>query len=220
MRCDLTHEHAGYTDKKIGDLTRLYVHDESRASAVEQWRARSTRARKKSFAVGFHTYNHLVKTDRKHGVGSERMGPCIQSVTVSRNGDDVRVDVAYRQVEAFRCLAADLAFVRDVLLAPFEIRHLLPHLRLHVANVTCHPRDFPILLCNVEDPLAEMMALKRADRRFHDRAVRWLASFVCEERAQSIANYDRGKRGQAAVLRMMATDDLEDLRDYCRRHLR
>lgn len=209
----LTVEHAGYTPKKMQDLTRLYLHEESRASAERQWRVRR---RGKTTSVGFHTYNHLVKADRRHGVGSV-MGPCMQSVVVSWVKGRAAVDVHYRSVEFFRAFAADLVFLRDVLLAPFYLNR--PLVRCHFANVTCHPRDFPIVLCNVYDPLAEMMALKRADRRFHDRVVRWLASYVCEEHGRSIANYDRGKRGRDAVLRMLASDDADDLRDYCRRHV-
>lgn len=212
----LTVERAGYTAKKMQDLTRLYLHEESRASALDQWREKISARRRKPFSVGFHTYNHLLKADRKHGVGSV-MGPCMQSVAVSWWNGRVFVDVHYRTVEFFRAFVADLVFLRDVLLAPFDLH--VPIVRCHFANVTCHPRDFPIVLCNVFDPLDAMMKLKRADRRFHVRVVRWLSSYICEERGHSIANYDRGKRGRDAVLRMLADDDLDDLREYCRRQL-
>jgi len=49
--------------------------------------------------------------------------------------------------------------------------------------------------------------------------VRWLASFVCEERGSSIANYERGKRGQRALLRLMDPDDVAVLAAHCRLHL-
>jgi hypothetical protein len=208
---DLTVEDAGYTAKKAGDLVRLYLHRESRDSALREWRERTRWGRRKPFTVGFHTYNHLMKSEERHGVGS-KIGPCMQAVTVASIGGGVRVDVYYRSVEFFRAFAADLAFLRDELLAPFEVVRRRPLVRCHFASVTCHPRDFPIALCSTRTPLVEMMLLRRRDARFHDRVVRWLRYYLDD--GSGIANYDRGMRGRDAVLRLMSPDDLDDLREY------
>src|SRR5262249_19060350 len=63
----------GYTVKKLKDLTRLYLHDESRDAAVRMWEAGG-------YSVGFHTFAHLSKPA---SLRSEQ-GPCMLSVAITR----------------------------------------------------------------------------------------------------------------------------------------
>lgn len=212
---DLEVTHVGYTPKKLADLTRLYLHAETRDAAAQSWRTFKFLERDKVKSVGFHTFNHLVK--RAGGNASRDMGPCMNSIVVTHRADDVRVDVSYRSADLFRVFAADLVFIRDVLLPPFDLRGGFS-VRVHVASATCHPRDFPFVLANVDDPHREMVRLRRANPKFHKAAVSALAAYLCEERSATNANYDRGQRVQRALVSLMDDETRELLADYCRSH--
>ena len=215
-----------YTPSKLKQLTRDYLNEESRRAAVEQWDMRRKRA--KPGSVSFHTYNHLLKGNgslseivaKKSRVGSI-VPPCMQSVIISWLWKDrAAIDVCFRSVELLKKLPADLVFLRDVLIAPFNLHGMSFSVTCYCANITIHPRDWVVLLPHLQDPLEIMETLRRKDPKFHEQVVKWTADYLLPERGSSIANYDTGQRVKRHALASIRGRTRQSLQDYLRDNLR
>lgn len=213
IKQDLTLADCGFTKSKATMLRRLYLHEESRAAAVKLWEGRVDRG--KYGSVGFHCFQHYLKggdgqvshwerVNAKHRTASGKtsrasvMGPCIQSVslTLMPNGT-TSVDFFYRTTELFKKFPADLVFIRDELLSPFDFSKApLQNLTFHFANVTCHPMYFVTILPLIEDPIAELDHLKKSDKYFFDWVVKWSARYLCDEHHRGIAKFAQALRVQ------------------------
>lgn len=225
---DLVMRDAGYTSNKTKSLIRGYVHDEARSFAVELWKGRVERD--KYGSVGFHCFNHLVKgaaTDsyweRINGKrpGSKRasvMGPCIQSVAITLLPKRrASVDLFYRTTELFKKFPADLVFVRDVLLEPFDFSKApIAEMNFHFANVTCHPMYYVTLMPHMKDPIADLMMMRRKDRYFHDWIVKWTARYLCDEYMHGIEKFGQAMRVRKDALERLDKKQLKALQKYIR----
>lgn len=204
---------AGYDDegrKKLGDLTRLYLDEESRAAAVGLWNER--RGRAKYGSVAFTTCNHLTKPA---SLASEQ-GPCMLSVTVTWLAkNQAAIDVSYRSSEIFKKLAGDLVFLRDVLLTPFDFAGMDVTVTCHFANMTVHPSYWAIVLAHVDDPVAAMEELRK-DPAFHKWCVRRTGEYICPEMGASIANHSQSQRVKTHALRVFTGPRLRALQRYVR----
>lgn len=225
---DLNMPDAGYTSSKMKSLIRGYVHEEARNVAVGLWAGRVERA--KYGSVGFHCFNHMVKgvgTDsyweRINGKkpGSKRasvMGPCIQSVSITYlNNKTASVDCFYRTTELFKKFPADLVFIREELLKPFDFdKAPVSEINFHFANVTAHPMYFVTLVPLLDDPIAEIMHIRRADRFFHDWLVKWTARYVCDEYMRGIEKFGQAMRVRKDALERIDKKTLKALQKYLR----
>jgi hypothetical protein len=199
----LTLDDIGYTDRKAGMLEGLYVHQESHDAALDQWRER----KKKFTSVPFHCFNHLTKAAGKGGT----QGPCLLSVVVTDTGREVVASVHYRSIEVFKKFPADLIFLRDTLLRPFEVNG---DVTFHIANVTVHPLYFPTLLPLLHDPVATLRDLKQRDERFWRFAVQEAEDLLND--GPRNANWGQGKRVGKHIRTHIEDGPLSELHDYLR----
>jgi hypothetical protein len=218
----VTLDDLGYTDKKLRDLERLYLDEESREVAVQLWER--LRSRGKYGSASFSTCNHLVKSgasveeaeDKKSKHGSVQ-GPCMQSVVVTWIAkDQVAIDVPYRSTELFKKFPADLVFLRDLLLEPFDFSGMEVTVTCYFANVTVHPMYFVTVLPHLDDPLGEMERIKDKDPTFHRHLVTHTAHYVCPEKGKSIANHSQSLRVKDYALAAIKGRELRELQGYLR----
>jgi len=231
IKNDLTLADGGYSKAKMSHLVRGYVHEDSRAFASELWQGRLQRW--KYGSVGFHCFNHMIKgtnqnywewlRQKKAGVKltSKRasvMGPCIQSVSITLLEDKTTsVDCFYRTTELFKKFPADLVFIRDVLLAPFDFKTApISEINFHFANVTCHPMYFVTLLPLLQDPIAELEKIKAVDPYFHDWIVKWTARYICDEYMRGIQKFQQAMRVRKDALKRMDARTLKLAQKYVR----
>ncbi len=191
-------EDAGYTSAKMSHLRRLYYHEESVAMAIKLWELRRTKTSYGS--VSFTTYNHLLKNDiEKKSKRASVMGPCIQSVAITqiKGGGKAQYSIHafYRTTELLKKFPADLVFIRDVLLEGFDFSGMeFMGMTCHFANVTIHPQYFVTAIPQMEDPIAELEAIKLKDPYFHDWIIKWTARYICEEHYRGIAKFAQALR--------------------------
>lgn len=218
---DLAITDIGYTKSKLTILTRGYVHEESRGVAVKLWEGRLLK--RKYGSVGFHCFGHLVKGGTLETVRSKRasiMGPCIQSVsiTLGSNGK-TKVDLFYRTTELFKKFPADLIFIQQHLLSPFDFSTApIESWTFHFANVTCHPMYFVTLVPLLKDPIKELEALRKADLYFYNWTVKWTARFTCPEYHRGIAKFAQALRVKMAAEALIPPDVMSHLQDYLRKN--
>lgn len=231
IRQDLTLADCGFTKSKQTMLRRLYLHEESRQAAVKLWEGRVERA--KYGSVGFHCFQHYLKggdgqvshwerinAKRKTSTGKTSrasvMGPCIQSVslTLMPNGT-TSVDLFYRTTELFKKFPADLVFIRDELLTPFDFsRAPVKSMNFHFANVTCHPMYFVTILPLLDDPIGELEFIKGKDRYFYDWVIKWTSRYLCDEHHRGIAKFAQALRVKMDARARIKNKQLPDyLRD-------
>ncbi len=212
---------AGYTKSKLSHLTRNYLHEESKSVAIQLWDKRLGQA--KYGSVGFTCYAHFVKggsIDAKRSKRASVFGPCIQSVTLTWIAKDkVTVDVFYRTTEVLKKFPADLVFIRDVLLAGFTLDGMDIRLVCHFANITVHPMYFVTITPLMDSPLAEMIAIKKADPYYHDWLVKWTARYICEEFERGILKFSQALRVRMdARKRLAEAGTFEKMQAYVRKH--
>lgn len=191
-------EDAGYTSAKMSHLKRLYLHEESRDMALKLWKMR--REKTSYGSVSFTTYNHLLKNNpEKKSKRASVMGPCIQAVTITqvKGGKNAQyfIDAFYRTTEILKKFPADLVFIRDVLLEEFDFTGMeFLGLRCHFANITVHPQYFVTVIPQLDDPIAELEAIKKKDKYFYEWIIKWTARYLCEEHYRGIAKFAQALR--------------------------
>lgn len=211
---------AGYTKNKLAQLTRNYLHSESKSVAVALWEKRLVQA--KYGSVGFTCYAHFVKggsIDAKRSKRASVFGPCIQSVTLTWIARDrVTVDVFYRTTEVLKKFPADLVFIRDVLLAGFKLDGMKIKLVCHFANVTVHPMYFITILPLLDDPIGEMEEIKKVDKYYYDWLIKWSARYVCDEYMRGILKFSQALRVRDTSLERLEPKRLKKLQAYFRKN--
>lgn len=205
----------GFTSHKMRYLMRAYMHEESLRVAVDLWGRR--RIQDKYGSVGVTCYNHFIKSEKTSKRASV-MGPCIQSFTVTYlDKRTYAVDVFYRTTELLKKFPADLVFLRDVLLKPFDFTGMkLDSVNCHFANVTIHPMYFATVLPLIADPIAALELLKERDKYFHDWVVKWTARYVCDEFHRGIAKFAQALRVHMDARKRILPDVLEQVQAYVR----
>jgi hypothetical protein len=214
-------EDAGYTKSKMTMLTKNYLHEESRAVAVQLWDRRREQA--KYGSVSFTTFNHFVKgkgtVEEIAAKGSKRasvFGPCLQSVILTwLKKDRVEVTVCYRTTEAFKKYPADLVFLQE-LLRPFNFDGMKVDLSFYFANVTAHPMYFVTVLPHLKDPIKQLEKIKRRDKFFFDWSIKWSARYICDEHSRGIQKFSQALRVQKDARDRLDPDVLKDLQKYFR----
>jgi hypothetical protein len=211
----LTLADCGFTSHKMRYLMRAYMHEESLRVAVDLWGRR--RIQDKYGSVGVTCYNHFIKSEKTSKRASV-MGPCIQSFTVTYlNKRQYAVDVFYRTTELLKKFPADLVFLREVLLTPFDFSGMmLTEVNCHLANVTIHPMYFATILPLIPDPIGALEMLRERDKYFHDWVVKWTARYVCDEFHRGIAKFAQALRVHKDARERILPDVLEQVQTYIR----
>ena len=208
-------EEIGYTQTKMSLLKKAYIHEESLASAVDQWNNRKNYKAKAHWSVGFSCYNHILKSHSKmddyEGLGSV-MGPCLQSVTITHTVTGVaEVDVFYRTTEVFKKFPADLILLRDNMLSRFDFdRTPINGMTIHAANLTVSPTYAPNMMMLVPDPIKLMEEIRVGDVAFHRSACRWALKLL----AGAESKFNQARRTQRAVKKLMSDDRQQSLIAY------
>jgi hypothetical protein len=192
-------------------LERQYLNEESRAAAAELWMERRRMARYGS--VGFHTYNHFVK---RAGRDSEQ-GPCLQGVVITwLNKSQAAIAVWYRSTEWFKKFPADVVFLRDVLLTPFDLSGMEFTVTFSLVNVTIHPGYWAVVLPHLPDPIGAMERIRQRDPQFHRVMFNWTRNYLCPEHSAAIAKHAQSLRVQKHVLEVITGSRLRALQVYLR----
>lgn len=212
---DLQMIDCGYTNSKMSMLKRLYLVTESRDAVVPLWDKRL--GQRKYGSVSFTCHGHTTKSDPTKG--SKRasvMTPCIQSMSLTYHGDHTaEAHAFYRTTEVFKKFPADLVFIRDVLLPPFDLETIpLAKLTFFFANVTVHPMYFASLAPNLDDPIAALEAVEKKDPYFWTWCVKWTARYLIDEYHRGIQKYAQGMRVHDMFHQLMDPDVKEELKEY------
>lgn len=212
---DLEPSDAGYTKSKMTMLRRLYLHEESQNAALEQWATR--RVKRKYASVSFHCFNHTLKGSKENASRiSSVMGPCLQSVILTYMPDhSVAVDVNYRTTELYKKFPADLVFLRETLLAPFELPQGT-RVTCHFANATLHPMYYVTTIPHQADPVTLLEELEGADEYFHRQTIKWLQRYLCPEHITGIAKYAQAMRVHKDASERVSARSTTRLRKYLR----
>ncbi|USN16603.1 hypothetical protein POLEWNIK_00770 [Brevundimonas phage vB_BpoS-Polewnik] len=210
---------AGYTKSKMSHLRRNYLHEESKAVAIELWAKRKGQA--KYGSVGFTCYAHFVKggsIDAKRSKRASVFGPCIQSVTITwLSKTTVAIDAFYRSTELLKKFPADLVFLRDELLAGFDFEGMkIVEVNCHFANITIHPMYFVTLIPMIPDPVEELEDISGFDNYFHNWLVKWTARYVCEEHSRGIQKFAQALRVAMDAKARIKPRKLASLQKYLR----
>jgi hypothetical protein len=213
----LTLADCGFTSHKMRYLMRAYMHEESLRVAVDLWGRR--RIQDKYGSVGVTCYNHFIKSEKTSKRASV-MGPCIQSFTVTYlNKRTYAVDVFYRTTELLKKFPADLVFLREVLLPPFDFSGMaLTEVNCHFANVTIHPMYFATILPLIPDPVGALEVLREKDPYFWNWVNKWNARYVCDEFHRGIAKFAQALRVHKDARERILPDVLAEVQAYTRKH--
>lgn len=209
---------AGYTRTKLTLLRKLYFVKESHEAAIGLWEMR--RGQAKYGSVGFTTFGHLTKSDpAKRSKRASVMGPCIQAVNLTWVKRSTEIDCFYRTTEFFKKFPADLVFLRDILLAPFNFDGCpITRIRFHFANITLHPMYFVTILPHedVDEAIEQIEHLRKVDPRFWTWIVKWTGRYLCPEYERGIQKHSQSLRVQKDALERLSKKELEALRKYIR----
>lgn len=221
IRDDLTMADAGYARQKMTMLTKNYLHEESKAVAIDLWEKRL--GQRKYGSVSFTTFNHFVKggsVDAKRSKRASVFGPCIQSVSLTWvNTDRVEVDVFYRTTELLKKFPADLVFIRDVLLDGFRFDETpLRAINFHFANVTVHPMYWVTIAPLLKDPMRELEEIRKADEYFFNWVVKWTARYLCPEHHRGIQKFAQAMRVCTDARKRISPDVMPSLIAYLNEH--
>lgn len=204
MGTDLDLDMLGFSKRKISMLTQYYFNEESVEVALVQ-----LAHRRKTGTYGsacLTCYNHLSKKERP------MHGPCIQSVVFTYlPGGRVDVDIFYRTTEAFKKFAADLLWLRDVLLPPFNLDKA-GKVTFHFANATYHPMYWCVSAPYLDDAVAELKQIKKTDEKIWKGIIRWTNRFVLLE--DNLLKFKQGYRVAKHLHRLMPKAEMKELAKY------
>lgn len=215
IKDDLKMSDCGYTQSKMSMLRRLYLVPESRDAVVPLWEKRCNQ--RKYGSISFTCHGHTTKSDPTKG--SKRasvMTPCIQSMSLTYHGDHTcEAHAFYRTTEIFKKFPADLVFIRDVLLQPFDFSEIpLKKLTFFFANVTVHPMYFASLAPNLDDPVGALERIEKYDPHFWVWCVKWTARYLIPEYHRGIQKYAQGMRVHDMFQKLIDPDIKEELTEY------
>ena len=210
---DLQMRDVGYTKSKMSMLKRLYLVAESRDAVIPLWDKRLKQ--RKYGSVSFTCSGHTTKSDPTKG--SKRasvMTPCIQSMSLTYHGDHTtEAHAYYRTTELFKKFPADLVFIRDELLAPFDTE-AMTRLTMFFANITVHPMYFASLAPNLDDPVGALESIEEVDPKFWEWCVKWTARYLIPEYHRGIQKYAQGMRVHDMFQELIDPDIKEELTEY------
>jgi hypothetical protein len=152
-------------------------------------------------------------------VGRSRLSYGIAVAITWMAKDQAAIDVYYRTTELFKKFPADLVFLRDVLLKPFDFSGMAITVTCHFANVTLSARYWVTVLANIDDPMEAMEGIKKSDARYYERLIRCTAEYLCPEKGTSIANHAQSLRVKKHALNSFNGHGRRELQGYLRDNL-
>lgn len=206
IKQDLTLDMLGFQKKKLTMLKDYYYHEESIRVALLQLQDRRNKGTYGS--CGVTTYGHFAKKERP------MHGPCIQSLVFTHfpNGT-VDTNIYYRTTEVFKKFAADLIFLRDMMLPQFNVNGKLT---FTFANATFHPMYWVVSAPYLKDPVRDLTSILVEDQMIWKGIVRWTHRFM--EQPESLQKFKQGYRVSKHLHRLLDPAKLKALRDYVALH--
>lgn len=202
LRPDITLDMLGFQKKKLTMLKDYYYHEESIRVALLQLEHR--RIKKTYGSTAFTTYNHFAKKERP------MHGPCIQSVVLTHLPDGtINTNVYYRTTEVFKKFAADLIFLREVLLPQFAPTG---DVSFHFANATYHPMYWVVSAPYLKDPISELEAISKLSPIVHRGILGWTKRFL--DQPESLLKFKQGFRVSKHLHRLLDPNKLKQLQAY------
>lgn len=194
----------GFSKRKISMLTEYYFNEESVIVAKKQL---AYRREKNSYgSTGVTCYNHFSKKERP------MHGPCIQSIVFTHipNGNH-RVDIFYRTTEVFKKFAADLIWLRDIMLPQFKLQPQTI-ITFHFASTTFHPMYWAVVAPYLGNPVVELGVIRKIDPIIWRGIIRWTNRFLSE--SESLEKFKQGLRVSKHLKRLMDPKKLKQLEKY------
>lgn len=218
---DLQLADAGYTKSKMMMLRKNYLHQESRDVAIQLWERRL--GQRKYGSVSFTCFAHFVKggsVDAKRSKRASVFGPCIQSVSLTYLNDHTcAVDIFYRTTELLKKFPADLVFIRDELLAPFDFTKCpLRSITFHFANITVHPMYFVTLIPSLDDPIKDLERIRGKDPYFFNWVIKWTARYLVPKYHRGIQKFSQAMRVHKDATERIPKSTLKRLIPYLEEH--
>lgn len=205
-------EDLGFTKNKLNLLRKLYLVEESRDAMVNLWKSRCEKQDSYG-SVAFTCHGHTSKADPESGRPGALVSPCIQSISLTlHENKTVTAHAFYRVAEAFKKFPADLIFIRDILLPPFEKQP--DRLVCLFANVTLHPMFFATIIPYLPDPIAVFQRLEDQDSKFWRWCVRCTARYILPENRGNIEKFSQAFATFKAIDNLLEDDMKAELTDY------
>lgn len=197
----------GYTKLKLNQLIKQYLHHESRDEALRLWDI--IKKRGKYSSVSFHTYNHYQKEIRSYL--SSIMGPCLLSVSISYFAKaPPEVTCYYRTTELLKKFPADMVFIRDILLPPFELPEDTVY-KFYFNSLSFYSMYMITPLPHFKSPVGFLKRLKVKDGKFHHGACKYLSRYFFIEEEEKFCQARKAKEGAYAIF---TTDQIETIKNY------
>ncbi len=211
----------GYTKYKLNMLKKSYLHEPSWEMAQKLWER--LLSRRKYGSVGFHCYNHLIKgraddnlTLEKKSPMASVMGPCIQGVVLTLlRKDQYQVDIHYRTTELLKKFPADLVFLRDILLKPFEGD--CQSINFYFSNLSLAGPYWIAILPMMKKPVASIKNI--TDPRFKKEVAKWTGNYLLPEKDYVTARFAQLRRVKTTAENLLEEDARRRLIKYLRKEL-
>lgn len=212
---DIKLSDAGYASAKMKQLERNYLHQESIDAAIGLWD--EYRLKPKYRSVVFSCFKTLVK-DHKGPRGS-KMGSCLLAGTLTMlNRKEVAINLHYRTTELYKKYPADMVFLHERLLPGFNLEGLkVTGITAFFDNVTIHPQYFSTIIPHLEDPIAELEAIRKADKYYHGWTIKWVSRMLIESQSRGIAKFAQGMRVKMDAEKRISTSMKRRLIPYLKK---
>ncbi len=189
---DITLADAGYSKAKMSQLRRNYLHQESVDAARGLWDEYRSKPKYRSVAIS--CFGRLVKDHG--GPRGSKMGSCLLSVTITMlNRGEYSVELFYRTTEFLKKFPADLIFVKEDILSQFNFEGMTCRgWTCFFSNITIHPAYFVTILPHLENPVAELKAIREKDKYFSDWVIKWTSRYLIPEHGRGIQKFTQAVR--------------------------
>lgn len=212
---DLQLSDAGYSKAKMNQLRRNYLHQESITAASGLWDEYRQGPKYRSVAVS--CFGRLVKDHG--GPRGSKMGSCLLATTITMfNRKRAAVNLHYRTTEFLKKFPADLIFVFEDILSQFDFEGMeIEKITCLFDNITIHPQYFTIIIPHLDDPLAELEAIRAKDSHFHEWVVKWAGRMLIEEQSRGIAKFAQAVRIKRDAEKRIPEDVKAELIPYIKK---
>ncbi len=198
-------DYYGYSEKgnKIKALRKHYLDEDSIQNAANQ-------------------IQEIVRKNRYGSAGFSMRGDekkwtkqdfCIQASVVTHvPGNELELTVFYRTTEVIKKFAADLVFIKEVVLPYFN--DVSYNVNFYFNNVTVHPMFFPILLAHEPQPVEFLKSLKANDNKFFVGVGKWMQKYLFEGNTSWVQNFSQARQIHQAMIELTSEQDLKDIKEY------
>ena len=213
---DLTLSDAGYSNAKMHQLRRNYLHQESIEAASGLWNEYREKPKYRSVAIS--CFARLVKDHG--GPRGSKMGSCLLAITITMlNRKEAEVNLHYRTTEFLKKFPADLIFLYEDILSQFDFSGMtIKRVVAHFDNITFHPAYFTTIIPHLEEPVEELEKIRKKDKYCFDWIIKWSARYLIPEQGRGIQKFAQAVRVKMDAEKRIPKDVKRILVDYINEH--